>query len=56
MSTTLLKPSKTKCQHKHTVIETIGYIRFYAGDIIDTTRDILVCRDCGRKIRKGCRQ
>lgn len=38
------------CPHLHTTIDTIGSIQFYAGDVIDTTEDRLICSDCGANL------
>lgn len=47
-----MQPDNAQCEHLHTTITTTGSIRFYGGEVIDDTRDELVCLDCGQVIEE----
>lgn len=47
-----MQPDNAQCQHFNTVITTTGSIRFSAGEIIDDTREELVCLDCGQVVEE----
>jgi hypothetical protein len=42
----------TSCPHINTQQTTTGSIRIFAGEIEDTTKDELICLDCGRIVRQ----
>jgi len=41
---------KRKCEHGRVVVEETGLLQFTAGDILDTRKLHLVCRDCGAEL------
>ena len=39
----------TECQHPEDklVLEELGYMDFYAGDIADNLHQVVICKECG---------